>query len=128
GLTFQFTGTTLEAFLLGRQVLLPFGGLWFQPSAQPFTELKIGQEQQADEIERSEDNRRADVAEMSEQVMVQHESEPAAGAGRAEVGTDPIQETSGARREGIVVCVQIEKAHTTEQQHGRPDPAAVEIG
>ena len=97
--------------------------------------MKIGQEQQADEVKSGEEDGGANGAEMAEQIFVDHQADPAAGTRRPEVEGSAIQNASVRTAgvgcqfgEGIQAGVQIEEADTAEQQDGRPDPAAMEVG
>src|SRR5439155_10262642 len=141
GLAFKLAGASFEDLFL--EVLFRLSRLRFQECAEPFAESKIGEEKEADEVERGEDNGGADGAEMAEEVSVHHQADPAAGAGRIEVGGDPVEKSgvggvgpgaSGSglgfgpqSLEGNVVCVQIEEANAAEHQDQSPDPAAMEV-
>ena len=82
--------------------------------------MKIGQEQETDEIKRGENDGRADGTEVAEQIFVHHQPDPAPNGSRVIVPL-PVGEESHR-------FVQIEQAHAAQQQSGRPDPAAMEVG
>jgi hypothetical protein len=118
-LFFEFAGAFFEEFLLGIQLAVDGDEPVLPEVAEPLAEAEVGEVEEADEIEGQVDQGGAQVAEMTEDQPVEHESNVAAGAGGADIG--------GEGGEEFGVLVDIEPAGAAEEEEAGPDPVAMEI-
>jgi hypothetical protein len=123
-LLLQIAGAPGQYLFLGRQALVVdfilrrvFARFEDHATAQPRAELEVGQEDQADGVERAKDDGGARLAEMAEDQAVHDLPEISARAGRVDVLPQRLQ----------VVGVEIKEAEAGDEQHRRPGPTPLEV-
>ena len=94
GLPLKFLGAPGQGLFLRRPVFFrPRGpGPGRPQGAQPFAEFEVGEEEQADQVQRGENDRGADLAEMTEEHRIQNVAQPSARARSVDVERHSLEQ------------------------------------